>query len=68
MSFHSHMNCTNVSYVQGAKCCGPFVRIQVERRKAQLQGQQMGLEEASGLKEARKERNNIPWAVYDVEK
>ena len=28
----------------------------------------MGLEEASGLKEARKERNSIPWAVYEVEK
>ena len=28
----------------------------------------MGLEEASGLKEAWKERNSIPWAVYDVEK
>ena len=28
----------------------------------------MGLEEASGLKEARKERNSIPWAVYNVEK
>ena len=27
----------------------------------------MGLEEASGLKEARKERNSIPWAVYEVE-
>ena len=28
----------------------------------------MGLKEASGLKEARKERNSIPWAVYEVEK
>ena len=28
----------------------------------------MGLEEASGLKETRKERNSIPWAVYEVEK
>ena len=28
----------------------------------------MGLEEASGLKEAQKERNSIPWAVYEVEK
>ena len=28
----------------------------------------MGLEEASGLKEARKERNSISWAVYEVEK
>ena len=28
----------------------------------------MGLEEASGLKEARKERNDIPWTVYEVEK
>ena len=28
----------------------------------------MGLEEASGLEEARKERNNIPWAMYEVEK
>ena len=28
----------------------------------------MGLEEASGLKEAWKERNSISWAVYDVEK
>ena len=28
----------------------------------------MGLEEASGLKEARKERNSIPRAVYNVEK
>ena len=28
----------------------------------------MGLEEVSELKEARKERNSIPWAVYDVEK
>ena len=28
----------------------------------------MGLEETSGLKEARKERNGIPWAVYEVEK
>ena len=28
----------------------------------------MGLEEASGLKEARKERNSIPWAVYEIEK
>ena len=28
----------------------------------------MGLEEASGLKETRKERNNISWAVYEVEK
>ena len=28
----------------------------------------MGLEEASGLKEAWKERNGIPWAVYEVEK
>ena len=27
-----------------------------------------GIEEASGLKEARKERNSIPWAVYDIEK
>ena len=28
----------------------------------------MGLEEASGLKEAKKERNSIPWAMYEVEK
>ena len=28
----------------------------------------MGREEASGLKEARKERNSILWAVYEVEK
>ena len=28
----------------------------------------MGLEETSGLKEARKERSSIPWAVYEVEK
>ena len=28
----------------------------------------MGLEEANGLKEARKKRNDIPWAVYEVEK
>ena len=28
----------------------------------------MGLEEASGLGEAQKERNSIPWAVYEVEK
>ena len=28
----------------------------------------MGLEEASGLKEARKERNSISWAEYEVEK
>ena len=28
----------------------------------------MGLEEASGFKEAWKERNSIPWAVYEVEK
>ena len=28
----------------------------------------MGLEEASELKEAQKERNGIPWAVYEVEK
>ena len=28
----------------------------------------MGLEEASELEEARKERNSIPWAVYKVEK
>ena len=28
----------------------------------------MDLEEASGLKEAQKERNSIPWAVYEVEK
>ena len=28
----------------------------------------MSLEEASGLKEARKERNSIPWAVYEKEK
>ena len=28
----------------------------------------MGLKEASGLKEARKERNSIPWVVYEVEK
>ena len=28
----------------------------------------MGLEEASELKEARKERNGIPWAMYEVEK
>ena len=25
----------------------------------------MGLEEASGLKEVRKERNSIPWAVEE---
>ena len=28
----------------------------------------MGLKEASGLKEVRKERSSIPWAVYEVEK
>ena len=28
----------------------------------------MGLEEASGLEEAQKERKSIPWAVYEVEK
>ena len=28
----------------------------------------MGLEEASGLKEARKEKNSITWVVYEVEK
>ena len=28
----------------------------------------MGLEEASGLKEAQKKRNSIPWAVYEKEK
>ena len=28
----------------------------------------MSLEEASGLKEARKERNSILWAIYEVEK
>ena len=28
----------------------------------------MGLEEASGLEEAQKERNSIPWAMYEVEK
>ena len=28
----------------------------------------MGLEEVRGLKEARKERNNIPWTVYEIEK
>ena len=28
----------------------------------------MGLKEVSGLKEARKEKNSIPWAVYEVEK
>ena len=28
----------------------------------------MDLEEASGLKEARKEINSISWAVYEVEK
>ena len=28
----------------------------------------MGLEEASGFEEARKERNSIPLAVYEVEK
>ena len=28
----------------------------------------MGLEEASGLKEARKERNSIIWAMYEIEK
>ena len=28
----------------------------------------MGLEEASGLKEAKKERNSIPWVMYEVEK
>ena len=28
----------------------------------------MGLEEACGLKEARKERNSISWAMYKVEK
>jgi len=28
----------------------------------------MGLEKASGLKEARKERNSIPWAEYELEK
>ena len=28
----------------------------------------MGLEEASELKEARKKKNSISWAVYEVEK
>ena len=28
----------------------------------------MSLEKASGLKETRKERNNIPWAEYELEK
>jgi len=28
----------------------------------------MGLEEASGLKKARKERSSIPWVEYEVEK
>ena len=28
----------------------------------------MGLEEASGLKEVRKERNSITWTVYEVKK
>jgi len=28
----------------------------------------MGLEEANGFKEARKERNSISWAVYEKEK
>ena len=28
----------------------------------------MSLEEASGLKEAWKERNSIPWTVYEKEK
>ena len=28
----------------------------------------MGFKEASELKEAQKERNSIPWAVYEVEK
>ena len=28
----------------------------------------MSLKEANGLKEARKERNNIPWTVYEIEK
>ena len=28
----------------------------------------MGLEEANGLKEVWKERNSIPWAVYEIEK
>ena len=28
----------------------------------------MGLEEANGLEEARKERNSIPWAVHEEEK
>ena len=28
----------------------------------------MGLEKASGLKEARKERNSIPWVEYELEK
>ena len=32
------MNRRNVSYVQGAKCCGPFVKIQVERRKLNHKG------------------------------
>jgi len=28
----------------------------------------MGLEKVNGLKEARKERNSIPWAEYELEK
>jgi len=28
----------------------------------------MGLEKANGLKEAKKERNSIPWAEYELEK
>ena len=28
----------------------------------------MGLEKVSGLKEARKERNSIPWVEYELEK
>ena len=28
----------------------------------------MGLKEANGLEEARKERNSIPWAVHEVKK
>ena len=38
-SFHSHMNRRNVSYVQGAKCWGPFMESPVER-KAQWWGPQ----------------------------
>ena len=28
----------------------------------------LGLEKVNGLKEARKERNSIPWAEYELEK